>query len=327
METIKNYLEAMFASLPNTEEVIKAKSELEQMMEDKYNELLDDGVNDNEAVGKIISEFGNLDELAEELGITSVVKETDENMVARRKVSLEEVKSYLQDCKKRSLQHALGVMLCILSVVGPIICEPLGLEDSIGACSMFIFVAIAVVLFVYSSVKMQKWSFLKTELCMTDFATTNYVKEASEHYRSIYALQLTIGIVFCIICFLPAILLEELDFGMASLTVDSLSGMFIFIFVAIGVFIIVHSSMIKSSYTRILKMNDVTTISGNYVNKEFDEANYTSKEAATVMSVFWPTVSCLYLSWSFLTFDWHITWIIWPIAGIASKILNTIFKK
>ena len=35
METIKNYLETMFSTLPNTYEVQKAKKELAQMMEDK----------------------------------------------------------------------------------------------------------------------------------------------------------------------------------------------------------------------------------------------------------------------------------------------------
>ena len=34
METIKSYLEAMFANLPNTPEVKKAKAELLNMMED-----------------------------------------------------------------------------------------------------------------------------------------------------------------------------------------------------------------------------------------------------------------------------------------------------
>ena len=59
METIKNYLEAMFANMPNTDDVKKAKNELLQMMEDKYNELIADGHSDNEAVGTVISEFGN----------------------------------------------------------------------------------------------------------------------------------------------------------------------------------------------------------------------------------------------------------------------------
>lgn len=43
METIKNYLENMFSHLPNTPEVQKAKYELYQMMEDKYNELISEG--------------------------------------------------------------------------------------------------------------------------------------------------------------------------------------------------------------------------------------------------------------------------------------------
>ena len=43
METIKNYLESMFRNLPNTEEVLRAKSELLQMMEDKYTELIREG--------------------------------------------------------------------------------------------------------------------------------------------------------------------------------------------------------------------------------------------------------------------------------------------
>ena len=50
METIRNYLETMFARLPNTFEVQKAKNELWQMMEDKYTELIKDGKTENEAV-------------------------------------------------------------------------------------------------------------------------------------------------------------------------------------------------------------------------------------------------------------------------------------
>ncbi|MCI7087906.1 MAG: permease prefix domain 1-containing protein [Lachnobacterium sp.] len=71
METIRNYLENMFLNLPNTPEVYKAKNELWQMMEDKYTELKAEGKSENEAVGIVISEFGNLDELAADLGIAS----------------------------------------------------------------------------------------------------------------------------------------------------------------------------------------------------------------------------------------------------------------
>ena len=66
MDAIKNYLETMFLNLPNTPEVQKAKYELGQMMEDKYRELIADGKTENEAIGTVIAEFGNLDELAED---------------------------------------------------------------------------------------------------------------------------------------------------------------------------------------------------------------------------------------------------------------------
>ena len=36
METIRNYLESMFANLPNTPEVMRAKNELLSMMEESH---------------------------------------------------------------------------------------------------------------------------------------------------------------------------------------------------------------------------------------------------------------------------------------------------
>ena len=74
MEKIKNYLDTMFSNFPKTDEVEKAKSELYQMMEDKYTELVDEGKSENEILGIIIGEFGNVSELAEEFGIDLKIK-------------------------------------------------------------------------------------------------------------------------------------------------------------------------------------------------------------------------------------------------------------
>ncbi|HSN94092.1 MAG TPA: permease prefix domain 1-containing protein, partial [Anaerolineaceae bacterium] len=63
MEAIKSYLNNMFTNMPSTPEVVRAKEELGQMMEDKYTELRQNGKTENEAVGAVISEFGNLEEL------------------------------------------------------------------------------------------------------------------------------------------------------------------------------------------------------------------------------------------------------------------------
>lgn len=111
MDAIKNYLETMFLNLPNTPEVQKAKYELGQMMEDKYRELIADGKTENEAIGTVIAEFGNLDELAEDLGIDSVLHHS-QTFEAGRMVPLTEVKEYLKAssrqpfcCTWRTLVH------------------------------------------------------------------------------------------------------------------------------------------------------------------------------------------------------------------------------
>jgi len=68
METIKNYLDNMFANLSKTSEMLKLKNDIYSNMEEKYNEHKNDGKSENEATGIVISEFGNIDELIDEFG-------------------------------------------------------------------------------------------------------------------------------------------------------------------------------------------------------------------------------------------------------------------
>lgn len=63
MDTIRSYVEGMFTSLPKTPEMEQLKDEILANMEDKYNELKARGCSENEAIGSVISDFGNIDEL------------------------------------------------------------------------------------------------------------------------------------------------------------------------------------------------------------------------------------------------------------------------
>ena len=75
MNVINEYLDNMFKTFPDTPEVRRARIELAQMMEDKYTELIDEGKTENEAVGIVISEFGNLSELSDILGLDGIIDE------------------------------------------------------------------------------------------------------------------------------------------------------------------------------------------------------------------------------------------------------------
>ena len=331
METIRNYLETMFLKLPNTPEVYKAKNELWQMMEDKYTELKEEGKSENEAVGIVISEFGNLDELANDLGISQFVE--SQPMPQGKTLSLDQAKSYLADAGKSAYRTALGVMLCVLSLCGPIFFDAFtafypqkeNLLDACGVSIMFVLIGIAVGLFIYSSVQMSHWNYLKKEPFVTDFSTTEYLHREMEHYKSTYALLLTIGIILCILSVIPSIILDGLD-----IYVDfwsNASGGFIFILVAIGVFLIVMASTKLSSYKTLLHLNRQDTGGGNYVPSQTNEPQYMNQTIAAIMSVYWPTVICLYLIWSFLTFDFWISWIIWPIAAIIHTLIKNLLRK
>ena len=86
-------------------------------------------------------------------------------------------------------------------------------------------------------------------------------------------------------------------------------------------------SMRLDSYKQLLHLNGQGTVGGSYVPNQQNEPQYINKTAAAVMSVYWPTVTCLYLIWSFLSLDWYITWIIWPIAGIVHTLVKNMLAK
>ena len=323
METIRNYLEAMFANMPCTAAVEKAKSELLQMMEDKYNELINEGKTENEAVGTVISEFGNLDELAEALGLEEEVKQEKEESETnpRRALNLDEIRDYLQYSSVRALCIALGVALCIMSVTGPVLLSGIHLEG-IGVLIMFLLIAGGVLLFVFSGITSHKWSYITKGGCFLDYAGSNYTMEEKSRFRRSFASRLTLGIILCAICWLPLVLAEALGSlaGLGELfMITVLFGM-----VACGVFLIIHSAMIMGSLNDLLKINDGKTMSSKYTETEVP--HYKDAKAEGVMSIYWPTVRSIYLIWSFLTFQWWKTWIIWPLAGITYAIIKSLFR-
>lgn len=317
METIRNYLETMFAKLPNTMEVQKAKQELWQMMEDKYAELIQDGRSENEAVGIVISEFGNLDELSEELGIRSFMIQDKGVNRTGRSVTLSEVKDYLHDRTRSAYTVALGVFLCITCVCG-CIWEPgrSHYGGFLGVCYMFIAIAAAVGLFVFSGVCMGKWKFLKEQQCSVDFATADYVHNRREGFRVTHAMMITIGIILCVLSVLPMMALEFM------FSADPVIGVVLmFVFVGIGVFLIVAAANVNAGFTTILSLNKKDTVGGSFVPSQ-KQVGYNSEAVSKIMPVYWPTVTCIYLCWSFLSFDWHITWIIWVIAALVQRFLR-----
>ena len=67
MDTIRAFIEGLFAQYEDSPDIRQAKKELYQMMEDKYLDLKAQGKSENEAVGEVIAGIGTLEELEEDL--------------------------------------------------------------------------------------------------------------------------------------------------------------------------------------------------------------------------------------------------------------------
>ena len=210
MEAIREYLSNMFMNLPETPQVLRAKAELMEMMEDKYEELIAEGMSEKEAVGTVISEFGNLDELAEELGIGDFMKKEKEpqekkSRHADRRWGLEEAKKYVAFAKTHARYIALGVMFCIwgpfLESVfdGAINQGYLGtlVGNLLGNMGMFLLVGVAVVLFVLASTRTKEYGKVSRYTIALDEEAAAYVRENQERDEKRRVVKTCIG-VFCV---------------------------------------------------------------------------------------------------------------------------------
>ena len=83
------------------------------------------------------------------------------------------------------------------------------------------------------------------------------------------------------------------------------------VIIGTAVYFIVSGSMEKEALEVLLQEGEFTLA---------------KKEDQKVGSVYWPLVTCIYLLWSFLTGDWGITWLIWPIAGLLFAVITPIYR-
>ena len=269
MNAIRNYLDNMFRNLPNTEEVRRAKTELLEMMEDKYEELIKEGKTENEAVGIVISEFGNLDELAESLGISEAVAENpDED---KPMLSLDRVKEYLSMMSQHSMLVPLAIGLCIFSVAFNIIADAIpGFPEFLGVVCMFLSIGVAVGLFIYEGIKKNQYKEIYKKECSLSIESAEYVRGIRKSYKSSYALMSSFGICLCILSILNPMIIGSIPF-----INDNFGAVLFFLFIALGVFLITSANIRMDGYDRLLELNEAGKMSEEFVPKSDRKVNKT----------------------------------------------------
>lgn len=230
----------------------------------------------------------------------------------KRKVTLDEANEFMDLRRKAAVRIAIGVAMCIFSPVTLILMAVYAESGMIaiteemaagfGVAILLIIVACAVMLFITSGSKLKKYEYIETELLDLEYGIAGIVEKKKEDYADTYKMSIALGVGLCIMSVVP--LFIALAFTEADHVMVTMVGLLLTL-VAVGVFMIVKAVMINETYEQLLEEGDYTK------EKKID-----AKKNNNLSTVYWCGVLAIYLLWSFLFGSWHITWIVWPIAGI-----------
>lgn len=232
------------------------------------------------------------------------------------RVTMTETNEFLAANERHAFFTALGVALCILSPTMAILFNIIFMDSDfadLGAVPMFMLIAAAVGIFIYSASLIKKFDHLEKKCLDTEYGVDGMVKDKKNQYQSKHITQLIIGVILCILSVSPAILADSLTGGSV---VSDISAIIMFLLVTLGVFMIIKTNIINGGYKKLLEEDHFSR-----------ESKLDSKQTSTAVKIYWLIVTAIYLGYSFVTFDWGRSWVIWVVAGILCPVVSTIAKK
>ena len=328
MDTINSYLNNMFATLPQTAQIKKIKAELLDSMTDKYNELKKEGKSENEAVGIVISEFGNIDDLLKEMNI-SPISGTDADE-ATLWITQQEAEDYLKAKKKTMFQVAVGVMMILWGVIAMVMIavlseetdlgnrlSRLGLNDAFPVVLFLLVIAVAVSIFIVSGTKADKYKYIEEGVGITPEMRKDFTARM-DAYAPTYTIALTAGVFMCILGVIILLLVGNMN---GNKNINGAVGMSIMLFmISVATFMFIYIVGQKENYEAILGVGEFT--------KSKRESN---NIVGIVGSVVWPITVAVFLLWGLVYDGFYISWIVFPIVGILfgafSALCNAVIEQ
>lgn len=246
----------------------------------------------------------------------------EEEQIPKREVSAAEAEEYLAAVKKAGSRIAIGVLLCILSPVALILLGGLsdmgmlmseGTAGAVGFAVLFVLVGAAIAIFIPTGIPLSKYEYLENHILILSKRDENALREEYEARDKKDLWHITAGILTCIFGVLVLILAG--CFFPQNDMILIIATCLLFVFAAIGVYIIVRTCYLRGAYQKLLQLEDYAKKNKMLVHLDAEDG------------IYWPIVLALYLGSSFLTNAWGATWIIWPIAAILCTPILMLFKK
>ena len=238
-----------------------------------------------------------------------------------RSVSMEEASAFLEHNERSAVRISIGVMMCILAPVIVIFLGglaetghiPMGAETAgiCGTAVLLVIIACAVAVFVKAGMDGKRYEYLEQVHIDTEYGVDGMVRERSNAYAEKHSRLLIIGIMMCIIGAVPMLLIEITKYSNNTDLLPVLGVCVMLIIIAAGVRLIVLTCIRQGGYDRLLEEGDYTRL---------------NKKAGRYDGIYLAIATAIYLGWSFITQGWHITWIVWPVAGVLFAAYREIMK-
>ncbi len=248
--------------------------------------------------------------LKDEMEIEEFTDELEREPVKR--VSLALAGEFLGWRARAAKRIAFATLLCIFSVIPLLLLAaatetvPENLAAGVGLAILLVLVAAAVAFFVSCGFKNGPFEFIDKEPFETEYGVDGMVKERQKAYRPTYV---RINIIAACLCVLsPVPLFVGLVTGKELFTVVMLSATILL--AGVGASLFTLAGVRWASMQKLLR-------EGEYALR--DKRKIRVKE--TVSTAYWLTATAVYLGWSFLTNDWKLTWVVWPVAGILFAVV------
>ncbi len=243
-----------------------------------------------------------------------------------RFVSMEEANRFLDAKELTAPRIALGVSLCILSPIPLILLDAFtesfgtlseAMVGGIGVTVLLLTVAAAVALFLSCRTHTAEFDYLDKEPLETAYGVISMTRELQNNYRERYNRGNMLGVILCVLSAVPLMLsawLAEL-LGQEELVVCS--GLCLTItMVAIAVYGFLSVGIIWESYQKLMQ-------EGDYSRK----CKARKKASSALDEAYWPLVLVIYILYSFRSGNWHLSWLIWPIAAPLRSLIYQIIKR
>ena len=322
MDTLQAYIDSLFSNIESSPEMLRIKAEMTQNMTEKYSDLIANGASEHEALGRVIAEFGDIDELVDEMNFAK--KETSQpKKTFVPFLSKPEINQYIAKKTQLGLLNGLATFIIIASVALFISLQAIFGEDrpgidAIGITIILVATVISVAVFLISHQRSKDLDWIEKGHYTLKSHQRREIENLAQDFKRTHTIATIIGIALIILPVIPIIIVGSMDLS-EQVQLMPVSGL-IFCTGA-ATFLFIYTGNIRSIYQQLLSTPDFNTVNQDpEKHRRQVEANHTFE------NIYWPLVLIVYFIWSFRSGAWHITWLIFLAANIFEHLIRHLFN-